>query len=987
MVKEVVSRKISITPENLTRNLFPNQVSEQEVVDAVFSDSSCEGVIAVSGLKFKAPAVIELLKNREAAEFLNQLAEKGYSVLIRLKSDGICLYQAMNHKVSEVALPEGLRETLFNILRNADHWAGYLNEEGEHVIDLLSPAPGPHFYVNLLMGNRIGFPSALQTTPKSVVDRFGGGSFRSHAASQVLSTRWDLRQEENGFPANRQFYLVENNQKIFYSAEPAHPNIAEAKCIHSRNHTKIIYKTRCGLEIRRLIFILPQYEGLPLATEVQRIEIINHSGRDRNLRLVYTGMFGNFNPMGQWEDVLYTNIIMQGRVLKNEDGSIMAVGPDYYPPYTHSDQRFHVMMVRNGDSVSYPTEFCTNYNEFVGVGSLQDPQGLLRLSNNLYRKGPGFFAVAAAFKVGKGETKVVDNFTGMVSEKTNPNYDYHKSFVNEIKKLCDIFAAPGALEQAFEKNMKFLDEYSSFIQLHSSNEVMNTYFNRNLPFQVLYQTFVSRSFCQTQKGYREIGFREIQDIFASMYYFVAMGMNDFVKQLLKEWCSMVFEFGYAYHNFFWEGKEPGKWSDDALWFVQAVYRYINLTGDIGFLDEPCAIAGTNGKTRPVYETIKAIIHYSLRVSIGKHGLPLIDRADWNDTLQVDPDFIDGITKEKLYKEQIAKSGNPDEPFVSDYSESVMNAFLLKLALDEAAMLAGNRGDAQGRAAFEKGSRELNDRIQTHAWKENYFARVLLNRYADGKYTYLGAKGDSFSIDPNIDGVYFLNSFSWSILSDAATDEQIAVMLDVLDKTLKTPYGFKLVSPSDLGPITNISATDHYFPGDRENGAVFKHACMMATSAMFKAAKRVKDEALAKRLAEEAWWMVDIVVPYRTMESPFEICGNPRFCTQYNNSETGENIGPMLSGTATWLILTLMSAFGVEYTSQGIQFEPILRTDEKELRYTLNTGKARYHVTIAKGSGFKRISGSSTVEFDGKKLPSNMVPLLSDRKDHTVNIIL
>ena len=450
---------------------------------------------------------------------------------------------------------------------------------------------------------------------------------------------------------------------------------------------------------------------------------------------------------------------------------------------------------------------------------------------------------------------------------------------------------------------------------------------------------------------------------------------------------MVFEFGYAYHNFFWEGKEPGKWSDDALWFIQAVYRYINLTGDIGFLDETVTIAGTDGRKRSVYETIKAIINYSLRISIGKNGLPLIDRADWNDTLQVDPDYIDGITKEKLYKEQIEKSGNPDEPFKSDFSESVMNAFLLKLALDEAAILAEDKGDAQGRAEFEKASRELYGLIQTHAWKEDYFARVLINRYADGKYTYLGAKGDSFSIDPNIDGVFFLNSFSWSILSDTATDEQISAMLDVVDRTLKTPYGFKLVSPSDLGPITNISATDHYFTGDRENGGVFKHACMMATSAMFKAAKRVKDPALARRLAEEAWWMVDITVPYRTMENPFEICGNPRFCTQYNNSDTGENIGPMLSGTSTWLILTLMSAFGVEYTSQGILFDPILRPDEEELRYTLNTGRARYNVTITKGKGFKRISDASEVYFDGQKLSSSLVPVMTDGKEHTVTITL
>ena len=985
MLKEVVSRKAEATPESLTRKLFGTVVAEKEVIDAVFSSSSFSSVVAVSGLKFKAPAVIELFKNPEAAGILDQLADRGDSVLIRLKPDSIKVYRTRLSEPVAIEVSEEVRNTLFAILKNADQWAGRLNNDGEHEIDLVAPSPGPHFHVNLLIGNRVGFPHALQTTPKSVVDRFGGGSFRSHAASQVLATRWDMRQEENGFPANRQFYIIENNIKIFYSADPSDMNIESAKCIHARNHTRLVYRTKCGLEIRRLIFILPQYNGLPLATEAQRIEIINHSEKERKLRIVYTGMFGNYNPMGQWEDVLYTNVIMQSRVIKNEDGSVLAVGPDYYPPYCKADQRFHVMMVRNGCNVSYPDEFCMNYNEFVGIGSLQNPQSLIRLSNNLYRKGPGFFALASEIGVTQGQTRVIDNFSGMVSDKTNPDYSYHESYLSEIKALTDMFSRPGELENAFERHMKFLNDYSSFMQLKSSNETMNTYFNRNLPFQVLYQTFVSRSFCQTQKGYRELGFREIQDIFASMYYFAAMGMTDFVKQLIKEWCSMVFEFGYAYHNFFWEGKEPGKWSDDPLWFIQAVYRYINLTGDIGFLDEECEIAGSKGKTRPVYDTIKAILHYTSGVSIGKHGLPLIDSADWNDCLKVDPDFIDGPTKEKHYKEQIAKSGNPDEPYESDYSESVMNAFLLKCALDEAAYLAGEKGDLVGKADFEKTSGILNANIHKHAWKEDFFARVLLNRYKDGKYAYLGAKGDGFSIDPEIDGVFFLNSFSWSILSNTADDGQISAMLDVMDKALKTPFGLKLVSPSDLGPITKISATDHYFPGDRENGAVFKHACMMATSALFTASKKVKDEKLAQRLSETAYWMVDIVAPFRTMESPFEICGNPRFCTQYNNSETGENVGPMLSGTSTWLILTLMNAYGVEYTRQGLLFEPILRTGEKALSYALNTGKALYEVTITKGEGFKRISDGATVIFDGQKLKSNCVPIMTDGREHSVNI--
>lgn len=314
---------------------------------------------------------------------------------------------------------------------------------------------------------------------------------------------------------------------------------------------------------------------------------------------------------------------------------------------------------------------------------------------------------------------VVDNFTGLVSSKANPDFDYDNTLIEEVSNLIDKFMDKDEVLKALDKNIEFYDKYRNFVQLNSENQELNIYFNRNLPFQILYQTFVSRSFCQTQKGYREIGFREIQDVFATMYYFVSMGEADFVKQLLKEWCSKVFEFGFAYHNFYWEGKEPGKWSDDALWFIQAAYRYINLTGDIGFLDEEVIVAGNSPiLTRPVYETIKAIIRYSAEISVGKHKMPLLDSADWNDCLKLDSDYINGIEKEKRYKEQLKRTGGKmGDPFESNYTESVMNAFLLKVAIDEMIELSEEKGDLEYNNELKELSKNLYDNIQEHAWKD------------------------------------------------------------------------------------------------------------------------------------------------------------------------------------------------------------------------------------------------------------------------------
>ena len=142
-----------------------------------------------------------------------------------------------------------------------------------------------------MLGNRIGFDRPLQSTPKSTVDRLGAGSFRAHADTQVLATRWDYLPEENGFPANRQFYLVENGKKIFWSGAAIADGLKTVRTIHSQNRSIIEYELEDGLKVKELFYRAPARRNT-LAAEAQMIEITNAGTHNRDLRLVYTGMFG-----------------------------------------------------------------------------------------------------------------------------------------------------------------------------------------------------------------------------------------------------------------------------------------------------------------------------------------------------------------------------------------------------------------------------------------------------------------------------------------------------------------------------------------------------------------------------------------------------------------------------------------------------------------------------------------------------------------------
>ena len=95
-------------------------------------------------------------------------------------------------------------------------------------------------------------------------------------------------------------------------------------------------------------------------------------------------------------------------------------------------------------------------------------------------------------------------------------------------------------------------------------------------------------------------------------------------------------------------------------------------------------------------------------------------------------------------------------------------------------------------------------LNNDAYINDYFVRVLINKKTENNNKYIGSKGDGLSIDPQVDGSYYLNSFSWSLLSDVASEKQIKDMLETVDKVLKTEAGYMLCSKHEWHPgFTNF----------------------------------------------------------------------------------------------------------------------------------------------------------------------------------------
>ena len=1034
------------------------------IVDAVFLTADRSRAFGFAGgLPWKAPVCMHLLNDPEAGRFLRTIPgsfllamdegrvswEHGEGENSRIRTEGgkISLHTAEGKKDIPAEAEQAIRRVYGRILASP----GEMNEKGELVLDLKAYPVGPHYPVNLLLGNREGYPMPLVTTPKSALDAFGRGSFRGVGAQQVLATRYVLNLEENGEPANRQFYLVEDGRQIFYSADVS-ANVSEAKCIHSQSRTTICYETECGLKIRRTIFILPQEDGMPGAVEAQRVEIENCSGRDRRVQIIFTGMFGITDASTMANDIVYANVVVESEVWYR--GSAPAALTVHPKQKEQQNEKRFVLLLSEGELMD---GFCTSLSDFVGTGSLARPELAAQLPNQYSRKNSPFFAMSRELNIKAGEKKTADTFTGMMTSEGPVAAHFDAALALLLEKYAD----PAALGATLKKVEAFWDHYPTYIQPKTEHARFNAYVGHDLPFQTLYQTYVSRAFAWTQKAYREIGFREIQDIYASMYYLNASGKNDLIKSLLSNWIRNVYRMGYANHNFTFAGKEPGVCSDDSLWLLQALDRYTALTGDYGILleefevaDRPAAGAeecvaadGRRASTdlsgkRTLAETLYHILLYSGKISTGKNHLPLLDHSDWNDTLRLDPQVWNGPGKEAACARQMQETGQAYGAWlVNTQSESVMNACLLKIAADAAVRMAegclelteqegwnsepvaltdlvsvvpeggrepalaacertGTAGDLLGslKSLAEEVSAVQAESLQKNAWKGDFFARCLINDNREGGYTYLGAGGDGLALEEgevpqasgtglaSHGGTYFLNSYSWTILADVATEEQIAVMLDAVDKHLKTDAGLKLCTIVDFDRLKINAGTALYFPGDRENGGVFKHAAMMAAVASLKAAKKVKDEALAARLSELAYFMIGRTLPYRAMENPFVLKGNPRFCTQYNNSETGENIGPMLSGTASWLSLAVYEAFGIHTGKDELTFAPLLEPGQTSLHYAVRLEDTVIDVLVKARAGKIRADENTVYVFDGEACGA-VVKRPKDGREHTMVIEL
>ena len=654
--------------------------------------------------------------------------------------------------------------------------------------------------------------------------------------------------------------------------------------------------------------------------ELWGLSLKNTSDQQKQLKLFSYVEFALWNAINDQWDLQY---IQNVAVAKFEDNSVFYSLFDFSP-------KAYVFFSCSEKIESYDCD----REAFIGVYRTEsNPIAIEKntCSNSQALGGNPIASTSLSLTLGPGEGKSIVFILGIVKTKSD-GFSLQKKYRNlEIvnKEVQNV-------KNSWLKKFSFFEtttpekDFDNLVNIFNAYQCHTTFnWSRYVSF---YETGIGRG----------MGFRDsCQDILA-----VSHAIPTRVKSRILELLENQFNDGHVYHLFFPLTKtggfpdyvKPGMifFSDDHLWIILSVVNYLKETGDFTLLDQN--VNYIDGQQDSVYTHLKKSLEFSF-AKFGKHLLPLMGSADWNDALQL-----------------------PGKE-----SESVWSAMLLHKVLLEMKELALQINQKEDSDFFQEKAENIKNTINTTCWDGEWYTRA----YTD--------KGDPVGSKTSSEGIMYLNTQSWAIISNIASFERATIILQKVKEKLATPYGVKLLEKPYTQFHPELGGISTFPPGLKENGAIFCHTnpwlviseCLMGNG----------DQAYEYLINYSPLSKVKIQELHKTEPYIYS-----QMITGPDHPKFGQAKNSWLTGTAAWSYYAMTNwILGIRPEYNGLTIDPCIPTSWKSFTIKRVFRGTTYHITVSNPTHISH--GVKEVYIDKELAKRNLIPIFSDQKEHIITIIM
>ncbi len=687
-----------------------------------------------------------------------------------------------------------------------------------------------------------------------------------------------------------------------------------------------------GLRLKITVFVPAKSSTL-----IQDISIENISGKNMEVDVVPVYEFSHFDALKQLTNADWVPQTMTVDAHKEKSGHVIL------EQYAFMKKKYAV----NYFTASMPADsFDGDRKKFLGINEIMGwayPHSIYKgkLTNSTALRGDNIAAQMFKFKLAPKKSGRVATQLGQEKSIT--------AAMPEIKKYRDL----KNIDKAFADLAAFWANYLNALQVKTPDASFNSMVNIHNPRQCHTTKNWSRYLSLYQLGFgsdRGIGYRDSsQDLLGVMSH-----MPEEARILAENLLSVQKEEGNAMHQYFpstMEANEgdsrekedrPKYYGDDHLWIVLTVASYLKETGNLKFLQKQIPFYNKKKELEKrekgtVLEHLKRSLAFSWK-DRGKHGIPHLGFADWNDTVNL-------------------PTG----------SESLFNANLFAKALLEMIDICEAIGEKKLLTQYKNWYETIKAKVNKTAWDGRWYIR------------WFDEKGKALGSSKN--GVNKIDSLgqSWPIISGVASPERAKIALDSVNKLLNTKNGIKLSWPGYNGFDPHVGGVSTYPPGAKENGGIFLHAnpwIMIAETIIGN--------------GDRAYQYYNQINPAAKNNGKIDEFESEPYCYPQNilgneHKQFGLARNAWLSGTSSWTYQAATQyILGVKATFKGLSIDPCVPKAWKDFSITRKFRGAVYEIHVKNPRGVSK--GVKSIIVDNREIVGNIIPILVGKK-HVVEVLM